>query len=192
MVNLSFFISCLSTKCWNLGEAEGWAMSLSSALTANLWLRPKTSASLSSESSTCCFLSSFNSKCLPRPLTATLPLLWGTSWLILGVKVCSYSSRASFSRLAWAMRSYLAFSLALRFSLKLPSFPWAYSDLVEGSIKLVLGLKVQSSVSLSSSSFLIFSLRNSASWLEVRSSIVRWEAIVLDISLIFGWKLYFP
>lgn len=76
--------------------------SISSMFGANLWLRPKTSASRSFLSSSYFFFNSFNSKCLATPFTGTLSELRveGSLSRILGWKVQSFNYWYSLSLLS--------------------------------------------------------------------------------------------
>ena len=87
-----------------------------SALTANLWLMPKTSASRSFWSSAFFFLSSYSSRCLPRPRTTTIPsLLSIIAALVYGWKVHLSSSSISLLLLSATILAYFSFSFFFRF-----------------------------------------------------------------------------
>lgn len=91
-------------------------MSYSLALTANLWLIPKTSASRSWFSSICFFFNSWSSRCLPRPLTMTTSsLLSKISAFTYGLKVQCWSSSISFYLLSAAIFIYFSFNFFFKF-----------------------------------------------------------------------------
>lgn len=68
---VTVYPSLVIFSCYYIILRWGFVISSSLALTANLWFKPNTSASLSFCSSSFFFWSSFNSRCLPRPLTTT-------------------------------------------------------------------------------------------------------------------------
>ena len=76
-----------------MSECFGFAISHYGALTANLWLRPKTSAYLRAISYSFRFYNSLSSKTLPRPLISTSSsAAFGTPLLTYGLKVQSLAS----------------------------------------------------------------------------------------------------
>ena len=85
----------------NISDGLGFAISHWGAFTANLWLRPKTSAYLKAISYSLRFCNSLSSRTLPRPLISTSSSApFGTPLFTWGLNVQSLASWYSLLRLS--------------------------------------------------------------------------------------------
>jgi hypothetical protein len=151
----------LSYWVGNRSDWTGWAISHWGAFTANLWLSPNTSASLSFYSFSFCFCNSRSSRCLSRPLISTEFSITfsGLNWFTTGLKVQSFSSSYSLARLAYAIAACFAFNFCFNFSEKVWPSWGAYSDVTSlyFSLCATYGLNVHSCSIRSFSSAINFS-----------------------------------